>query len=95
MFRPVVFKLERSRYLTFNRAEVDSSIRLKKYSDKLNIVHNSNILRNQNVSVEQPTVSYEVPDLEYVLLNYYKILLRVPRSSVNAAVRGELGAFPL
>jgi len=70
-------------------------IRLKKYSDKLKIVHNSNILRNQNVSVEQPTVSYEVPDLEYVLLNYYKILLRVPRSSVNAAVRGELGAFPL
>jgi len=55
-------------------------------------MHNSNILRNQNVSVEQPTASYEVPDLEYVL---YKILLRVPRSSVNAAVWGELGAFPL
>ena len=53
-------------------------------------MHNSNILRNQNVSVEQPTASYEVPDLEYVL---YKILLRVPRSSVNAAVWGELGAF--
>ena len=34
-------------------------------------------------------------DLEHVLLNFYKTLLQIPRSSVNAAVRGELGAFPL
>jgi len=70
-------------------------VRFQKYSDKLNIIYQSNILNRQNVTLQQPTVSYEIADLEFVLLNYCKITLGVPKSSINAAVRGELGVFPL
>ena len=70
-------------------------VRFKKYTDKMNITYQSDALRNQNVTLEQPNISYEIPDLEHVLLNYCKVLLSVPRSSVNAAVLGELGVFPL
>ena len=70
-------------------------VRFRKYTDKLNIIYQSDALSNQNVTPEQPIISYEIPDLEHVLLNYCKILLSVPRSSVNAAVLGELGMFPL
>ncbi|XP_035693553.1 uncharacterized protein LOC118427738 [Branchiostoma floridae] len=70
-------------------------VRFKRYSDKLNILYQSELLSNQNILLTHPKFSYEVSDLEHVLLNYCKILLQVPRSSVNAAVRGELGTFPL